>query len=44
MIYAKGDYSDPKLFTDGYHHTIRGSVYFRCDIAPFLRRYLDSEK
>ena len=32
------------IFINGARHTIRGSVYFRCDIAPFLRRYLDSEK
>ena len=44
MIYPKGDYSDPKLSRDEHHHAVRGSVYSSRAFAPFLRRYLDTEK
>ena len=40
VLHPPGDYSDARLFTDGHHHTLRGSAYFSRDIAPLLRPYL----
>jgi hypothetical protein len=40
VLRPPGDYSDGRLFTDGHHHTLRGSKYFSRDVAPLLRRYL----
>ncbi len=40
LIYPKGDYSDPKLFTDGHHISRLGAEYFSADIADSLLPYV----
>jgi hypothetical protein len=41
VLYPKRDYSEATLFTDGHHHTLRGSAYFSADVAPLLLPYLE---
>ena len=40
LLAPAGEYSDPGLFTDGHHLSLRGAVYFSAGLAPDLRRYL----
>ena len=41
LLAPAGEYSDPGLFTDGHHLSLRGAVYFSAGLAPNLRPYLE---